>query len=104
MNETIKAIKRKYFKDDNFYIFPKNIYGDMYLVYLANQIKEDDPDLYNMLLEDGKEAMRNILEDSNDKEIKCPKCVLTSKIDKLSFEECEDILNLIRFKEWKEGT
>ena len=99
MKEKIKSIKRKYYNDDNFYIFPKNIYGDMYLVYLANRIKEDDPDLYNMLLEDGKEAMQNILEDSD--ETQCQKCVLTSKINDLSLEECEDILNLIRFREWK---
>ena len=97
-----KAIKRKYYKDDGFYIFPKNIYGDMYLVYLANKIKEDDPSLYEMLLEDGKEAMQNILED-NKGETECLKCILTSKVDGMSFEECEDILNLIRFREWKES-
>ena len=103
MKKKTKVIKRKYFKGDGFYIFPKNIYGDMYLIYLANQIKEDDPDLYDMLLNDGKEAMRDFLEDAGDGEYECPKRVLAAKIDDISVEECEDILKLIKFREMISG-
>jgi len=103
MNRKIKTIKRKYFKDDDFYIIPKNNYGDMYLVYLANTLKEDDPELYDMLLKDSKEAMKDFLEYISEEDTRNIKCMLTAKINALSFNECDDILKLIRFSEWKKG-